>query len=275
MKSLIPKALYLLSIAALAGCASSPTSIQSIPLESGLLARYALPAAFTGNLGDKNAVAEYLDRARQSALIREGMYGYQGKEVKAEGGRVTVSYINESGFGLGRVHNLRATLEVSFEDRGAEKILSVRCPDALSVEFNNGSGMGTYPSYVTREQAIADLKRMCLGLRFEYSKSESGELNVPFGDSAVFANFTRKLPAHSSTSIEAAKQFDIAKYRWFVLSDGDKKIPIGITVFPYRNGSKVSYVWSNRFTCIANKQCGLDGDAPRRINAIITSIAND
>lgn len=268
----------LLVLSFLAGCASPPAPSTAVPIDVGGSARFVLPAARATDLNERNAATAFASAAFNASRVQglRGTYGVrQGLDVTAQGARVTVGYFHESGQPLNRTHNLIAQFEVGYAEQGTNKVLSVRCPDSLSVEFNNGTGLGTFPPIVSREQAVGDLRLLCKNLRFTYKQRESGEANANYGDAAVYANFARKLQAHSWLGgSREVTQNDIAKFKWFKVYDGTQWAPVGITVYPYRNGSKVTYTWTSEYVCRADGQCA-HAITPQRMQELVTAIAND
>lgn len=102
-------------------------------------------------------------------------------------------------------------------------------------------------------------------------------MNVNYPDAAVYANFARKLQVYNWRFNEqtTVKKDDIVKFKWFSVRDGDKDRILGITVFPYRNGSKVSYRWDSNIACQINSGCNFDPSAAKRMQDMVKSIAND
>ena len=81
--------------------------------------------------------------------------------------------------------------------------------------------------------------------------------------------------SYTYTSESHIKKDDIAKFKWFVVPDGTSSKILGITVFPYRSGSKVTYRWENAAICKPNAGCNYDSEVAKRILDVVTSIAND
>ena len=70
-------------------------------------------------------------------------------------------------------------------------------------------------------------------------------------------------------------QGDSAKFLWYTVQDGSRSIPVGTTVYPYRNGPKVSHVWRKSSTCRPGARCNFDPITGKRLEVVISAEAND
>lgn len=266
---------YLLIVlaATLGGCASVPDTVkQDWPLPAAQ-AKYVVPAgAFTG-LKEQDVIAKYFNGIKQTTDYRLA-YRVEGETIG-----VTVEPTNE-GVKVGYVrhvsesmhHDYFATFSVKTAKNDKEVILDVTCPQVLVQD--NKNFLREWPSLISIDKARMDIAKICRETPLVFNKRENGEVNVNYGDSAVYANFARKLQAVKWGADEVRKD-DIAKYRWFEVPDGNVTRKLGITVYPYRNGSKVTYVWERNVICKANAGCNYDPGSAKRISDTIASIAND
>ena len=249
-----------------------------MPVDAGQ-ARYTLPAAlFT------DAKPEDLSRLYGLALADASQYrgvmtrdGIRtGVETTATPVGVSVAYLHHASSSMH--HDYRANFEMKSARVGDSIELEVNCPASMKVELAAGPIAAIpWSPFIERAKAVADLKQMCSRAVLKGMKRETGEINVGFPDASVYANFARKLKAAPQSWGDNARvsKDDLAKFKWFEVPDGNATRVLGITVFPYRNGSKVTYVWRSEATCRANARCNFDPLAPKRMQELVTSIAND
>lgn len=265
--------------ALLTACATPPAATEEVPVGAAQV-RYTLPAALFADtkpedLGRMYAVAladasEY----RAATTTRDGTR--TGVETTATPAGVSVAYLSHATRTM--YHDYRASFEMKSSRLGDSIVVEVNCPASMKVELAAGPIAAIpWSPFIERAKAVADLKQMCSGATLKGTKRETGEVNVNFPDASVYANFARKLKAAPQSWGDSAKvsKDDLAKFKWFAVPDGNSTRVLGITVFPYRNGSKVTYVWRNEATCHANARCNFDPLAPKRMQDLVTSIAND
>jgi hypothetical protein len=157
--------------------------------------------------------------------------------------------------------------------QGGNVVLDVGCPATARVESASNLGM-PYSLFIEHDKVAADLRSICSRALVTFERRESGEVDVPFNDSSVYANFKRKLTAAPNVRAEA-KQGDLSKFVWYYVKEGKGDMRVGVTVYPYRNGSKVTYVWVGNVVCPPNGTCNYDPSAGKRLSEVITSVAND
>ena len=264
---------FLVLSATLVGCASVPdTVMQDWPLPPAQ-AKYVIPAAAFAGMKEQDIVAKYFDGIKKTTDYRLA-YRIEGETIG-----VTVEPTNE-GVKVGYLrhlnnsiyHNYFATFAIKTTKNDKEAILDVNCPKVLVQD--NKNFLREWPSFISIDKARMDIAKICRETSLVFHKRENGEVNVNYGDSAVYANFARKLKV-AQWNADEVKKDDIAKYRWFEVPDGNITRKLGITVYPYRNGSKVTYVWEHNVICKANAGCNYDPASAKRISDTIASIAND
>lgn len=260
---------------ALMGCATTRET-NTISLDPGRTARYTIPNELAGDMNDAAVIANYAQAVkgatayhleRRDAATPE----IKGVRVSSELSGIAVTYLHFYAPTLH--HNYTANFAVAAGRQGNDLVVDVTCPDNMRVEYVSPA-TGSYSPFIERDKAVADLRTICGKAQLTFDRRETGEVNVPFNDSAVYANFKRKLPAATNVRSDV-KQGDLAKFLWFYVKDGAKLLTVGVTVFPYRNGSKVTYVWLNDIACRPNGPCNFDPTATKRLNEAIVAIAND
>jgi len=249
--------------------------INAVPVDQGRSARYTIPGELASALDDSALITKYAEAVRGTTAYHLEQRDATGTDVKGvrvteEPTGVAVAYLKFHSQGLH--HNYLANFGISTLRQGTQVMVNVSCPDTMRIE-NANAGLAMSP-FVERDQAIADLRSICGKAELTFTRREAGEVNVPFSDSSVYANFKRKLLAASTPGADV-KQGDLAKFLWFYVKDGTKTQTVGVTIFPYRNGSKVSYMWLNRIACPPNGSCTFDPAAAKRVSEAIAQIAND
>jgi hypothetical protein len=257
----------------LTACATQ-RSTDSIALGEGRTVRYTIPAELAANLNDSALVAKYVDAAMSATAYRhlgpvEG--SMKGVRVTGTGTSVDVAYVHSNGPRLH--HTIVGTFGITSTRQGDSVLLEVACPTAARVEREDSGLLGGYSPFIEPAKASADLNAICNRAVLAFDRRETGEFDVPFNDASVYANFKRKLTAVDARA--DLKRGDLSKFLWFNVRDGAQTMTVGVTVYPYRNGSKVTYVWPNRITCRPNARCNLDPTAKSRLNDAITAVAND
>lgn len=261
--------------AVVGGCATTRQT-DVVPLEPGRTIRYTVPAALAGEMTDAALIEAFRQSLDRSSRLRPAQRETpsapeKGVRTSAQGNAVTVAYLSHSSASLH--HDFLATFDVKVNRNGGDVVLDVRCPDGMRVDYA-GAGSLPYFPFVEPERAAVDLRSMCTRTALLIERREAGEVNVPFNDTSVYSNFRRKLTAVRDVSA-SVKQGDLEKFIWFQVPDGSRQRMVGVTVFPYRNGSKVNFVWLNRIICNPNATCDFDASAAQRVAAAVAAVAND
>jgi hypothetical protein len=268
------------SIAAVAilmsGCATTK-STTTVQLEPGKTVEYNVPVALTG----ENPSMESLASTYTNSLAR--FTGYRavsrqdniltGVRVTSAKNAATISYIHRNDSGSLK-NDYFAEFKIDATRNGDTSIIKVSCPSAISHDLSSLSALPWSP-FISEEEVTQDVKGLCNKVVLSFTTSESGEVNTEYNDSSVFSNFSRKLKSYSPKA-EEVKQYDLEKSKWFYITEGTKTYKVAVSVFPYRNGSKVVYKSSRTLNCIPNQGCPeFDAAFGQRLKSAIASIAND
>jgi hypothetical protein len=129
---------------------------------------------------------------------------------------------------------------------------------------------------INTTQAVLDIKKINDGLlpAFEDAKKYSGEINVQYNDESVYANFTRLLGEYKYGS-DDVKKYDIEKDKLFTMGKTGEKFPVKISVFPYRNGSKVTYEFRSTYDVNNDGTTTFNDKKIQEYIARIKGVAND
>ena len=271
MKPVVP----LLAIAAaISGCATTQ-SVSTVELDKGRTAVFQIPASvIAGNSSRLSAdYAAALGRASsyRAAYRQDGIS--QGVQVSSLQNTATISYVKQNDRGSLK-NNYVASFLLDTKNTGDTYTVTVACPSTILNDVSDLSGPLPWSPFIPREKVVADVNSLCAKAAFAFSVTENGEINTTFNDSSVFANFTRKLKSYSPRNDEI-KAYDLEKSKWFYVSDNNKEYKIAVSVFPYRNGSKVTYRNVRDVTCRASLPCEFDPAFGERLQAKLTAIAND
>jgi len=268
---------YLIVIAAvlaLMACATKRES-NSLPLEQGRAVKFTIPRQLVGEMSDAALISRYAEGIRGATAYR--LEHREGNQTETVGVRVTpsaagvnVAYVHSYDPKL--YHNYVADFGVTTKRQENDVVVDVACPDAMHIA--SASLTGLYSAFIEEGKAMADLRAICSRAQMIFERRESGEVDVPFNDSAVYTNFKRKLSSAADVRSDV-RQGELAKFTWFYVKDGTRTRTVGVTVFPYRSGSKVTWVWLNGISCRPNGACDFDPAASKRIAEAIAAVAND
>lgn len=266
--------IYAIAVALLGGCASSREHIKNeIPVPLGK-AQYVVPGAVVGTFNEQTILSKYADAVliatKYRLAYRDRNNNILGVKTEMIPDGIKVGYLHQATPTL--YHDYYATFGAKASYNGQAAVLDITCPQTMVQD--NKNFLGNWKPFVSVDEAVSDVGKICKEARLVFNKRESGEVNVNFGDSAVYANFARKLKA-ANLGKDEIKKDDIAKYRWFEVQDGNISRKLGVTVYPYRSGSKVTYVWENEIVCKANAGCNYDSTSAKRMNDTVATIAND
>jgi hypothetical protein len=275
------KSISYLAIAAatlMTGCATQKVMTETPA--SGGQARFVIPSDYVTN--PASIPAQYTQRVRESSSFRAEYRTHEpdwtyGVRVEGKNNSVVVSYVNSQSSGL-EFHNLSGAFNYAQSQQGANIVFDVTCPASLKEDSKyDAIFAGLYKLWVTKEQAASDLQGICNRAALRFPHRETGEFNVNYPDNSVYANFERKSQAYDgwTANERTVRKDDIAKFRWYLVKDGGAQRRVGITVYPYRNGSKITYVWESEITCRGNAPCDFDPTAGQRVKDAVVAIAND
>ena len=154
----------------------------------------------------------------------------------------------------------------------------VECPQYMTYDYFYDKpvlSFGFVPSAtVTEAEAGGRLYRSCERVSINFKTQASAELNSEFPPASVMANFTRKLKGQAIPTYSPEK-INPEVTRFFTFVDNSKEYQLILSIFPYRNGSKVEYKIPLTTTCKPNAGCDSDPDFVRRLAATLGKIAND
>ena len=266
-----------IAAAAISGCASTARRID-VPIDAGH-ATYTLPAAIFASATPQELAQRYREGLAASSHYGRAMAANDvlaGLEFRTSASVVSVAYVRKSTTSQLR-NDFIADFGLTVTQRGENIVLDVACPSLLHIDADEGPLPLPWKPFVPQEQAAADVRSMCAAAVVTGTRTESGEVNVSFPDSSVYSNFSRKLQPAPQAWRDATRvsKDDLVKFKWFVFQDGQARRVVGISVYPYRSGSKVTYRWEHSVGCRPNTPCQFDQNAAQRMQDLVASIAND
>lgn len=174
-----------------------------------------------------------------------GLYDVRGIDVQSTANKIYLRYIN--GEYYSSTQNLRITkIELSYDVKieKTENLITaiVSTPESYQVVPGRSPIFTTYKPMLSNMEIQNDIAKINDGMmpQLAFSEKVSGEVDVKYSDESVYANFKRLLGDYKYRDDEV-KKYDIAKDKVFSLVTDGSKIPVKVAVFPYRNGSKVTY----------------------------------
>lgn len=100
-----------------------------------------------------------------------------------------------------------------------------------------------------------------------------GEVNTNYPDKAIYANFKRILGGYDWKGNE--KISDVKKQNSFNLIMNKKSFPLLVSVYPYRDGSKVTYSTNLAYTVNSNGNSTLSKEDVKKLHEKINDIINN
>jgi len=190
------------------------------------------------------------------------------------------------GEGYAFVSALDATWQIKITTSGNQKHVVVNPPSSLLEEVvENPLTKTLYKFSIPKaEKDVKELRALLASLNptihFAKVKPIKGEINVKYSDESVYANFTRMMGSYSFSNEEEAKGYDITKDHVFALKHKDKLIPLKMTVYPYREGSKVVYEFEYRYSMTVSGKTGssISSYSQSELDALmaeVSRVAND
>jgi len=266
-----------IAIAAISSGCSTTKNTATIELEQGKSVSYTIPVVLLGDAVSASKInsvyAKALGNATRYIAVSKDLNGIsQGVRVTSSEMNTRVTYVKEGSGTL--LNNFSADFVLNINRSGEIYTVKVTCPSVITNDVSTLTGM-PWRAFIPKEDIIADVNAICNKAALTFPLTESGEINTSFNDSSVFSNFNRKFKSYIPKS-EEIKQYDLEKSKWFYFSDNGKEHKVAISVFPYRNGSKVVYRSLRTVTCKSNQACeDFDPAFAERLKTALTTIAND
>jgi len=277
----------------LLGCGGVP--IRTLPPVTHNLPSIA-PVNFTfpsqNNEGEEISDSAIIEAIRQAMATRYPQGGKLVKKLRASGidsGKfvhvinvvdiikeatsITASYNQVWHYpsGVRIASKLLAKYEIKITTSGNQKQVVMTPPSSIIVmKVTNYDG-----NEVPLERSVSEVEKdvravsASLDPTINFAKPIKGEINVKYSDESVYANFTRMMGSYRFSK-EEAKKYDIKKDHVFALKHKNKPIPVKITVYPYRDGSKVVYEFEYPYSGKSGSQSEIDA-----LIAEISRVVND
>lgn len=260
-------------VSVMAGCSAPVT--KNIDIQQSEITNFNIPSALVD--GKENIIPSLyanglLQKTQYKNLFIDAAGFNAGTRSRAKDNTAYISYVKESRK-VSFYHNLTGEFHIQTKKNSDYYSINVTCPTKIEIDGHDNPVDGIKP-FISPKEATADLQRLCKITPIVFTQFITGEINTDFNDSSVFANFKRKLKSYDPKQ-EEIKQYDLGKSTWFYISDKGQDYKVAISVFPYRNGSKVTYKTTQTTTCNPSTTCIYDADLGNRINDAIKKIAND
>lgn len=242
---------------ALTGCATTSIEPRTMELEPQTKSFTFVKTLPNGNtiggrdVGEALAAAILEESGLQEAKPRyksEYADEVKGLRLEPDHDSVKIAYRNgEKRTKSGKFISTQqwATYLFNLEDKGDK--VSVRVTTPNKVELKPNGIFDDFQPLLTDAEVKQNIEKINANLNpeLQVSKTYKGEINTTYGDESVFANFDRILGEYESNRYweeqDEITKDDIEKGRVFDLIDGRQQKPVLISVFPYRDGSKVLY----------------------------------
>ena len=207
------------------------------------------------------------------------LYELSGLSVERDGNTINLSYINgdfHTSENVTHKTEIVAKYRVDIESKQGKKFVTLYTPSEINLRPGRDILYISINPLLSNAQVVSDIKKINMELSpiFKDTKKYTGEVNVQYNDESVYANFTRLLGKHKYGS-DNVKKYDIEKGKLFSIGEKGKEFSVKISVFPYRNGSKVNYEFHAPYVVTNDCMTTFDDDKVQGYIAKIKGIAND
>jgi len=222
---------------------------------------------------------------RRTRRINSGFYYYQGKKIYYSSNTFYIDYINGG-------HQGRKDVESSVKFEIPIKIKQMNQIYNINIKFNKNYTIVDKaivlgdeitlikPLPVLKQDAIEMFNSLkTKPITISRSIEFKGEINTKFPDKAIYANFKRILGEFvnwrywNQTSNE--KISESKKQNSFNLKIRGNSHPLHVEVYPYRDGSKVRYSTTIKYTIDSNGNSTLSEKDVENLHKRIKNIINN
>lgn len=168
---------------------------------------------------------------------------------------------------------------ITVDASGAQLKVTLHCPQELSSHKMDLSITGI--QHWDHEKIGRSATQACANARISMVETITGDVNTDFNDSSVFANFSRRLTPVSKQRWSAyvkevpVTKIDIKKAQLFFVPAPQGETIASISVFPYRDGSKVVYAFDYRYDFTGGTESTYKTSDIAVVKSVIEKIAND
>ncbi len=278
------------AVIAVTGCANAPQGPQTVGLN--LSGEKTLVFQKTNADGQKITSEQIvssvqknmyeLSEVRPVTKFRSetgNLYYVKGIEVIPQSGFITISYVNgnyHSDTGNSYLTRSNAAFSYQVSEDGDTVKAKLIPPASIATKKQSLLGLISSSQLISDQKMIGDISKIygSLNPSIDLAKEVKGEVNVQYNDESVYANFKRLLGSYKYKGDEK-KKFDIEKDAVFSLQNGKEIIPVKISVFPYRNGSKVVYEFEVPYSLKADGTSSYSEESVKGLIAKIEKVAQD
>ena len=215
-----------------------------------------------------------------------------GKVVEYNNGMLTINYLNgnqncgkDCASKYGQVTQVIFNIKLDIKEKSENNFLiSASFPQQYTIKPDSSLIGSEFDPLDKPSKLELDAKRMFNSLKdkpFTLNKTVEfkGEINTKYPDIAVYANFKRILGEFTNwryfrnTSNE--KITEDKKQNSFILKINDKSYPLYVEIYPYRDGSKVIYSTTLKYTIDSKGNSTLDTKDILELHKKIKAIINN
>ena len=298
MKNILLKSsIIVATVVALTGCGASPkpqliqtNDTQSIQqkynyvdnLQDTQISKEDIISSIYRNMHDSSSFRD-LTKKRFNSDCSD----YYGKDMKIISNSIEINYYR------GR----SCRYEKGFKDEnGIVTYFTLTVPIKITGNNNKYDLVATFPKNYTYRQAtmlgikkqkpvaspsslLADTKKMfnkiSKPLTFSSYMEVNGDINTKYSDSSIYANFERKLDKYTWNNGYKNENSTLVKKNAFALEYKGKRYPLTVKVYPYKNGSKVTYTIGVNYLLSPNGTSSLNTQDIEAMKAMISKVIND
>lgn len=253
MRLVLKLNIVVMTVLLFSGCATLKVAPQTIHLDPSPIKYYTfqLETINGKKITDKeifNAFKKqilYASDYRKLSQYSTGTSGVsviKGLEIKHEVGSIILAYVNGEYYSkTGGDYRTQAIAKYDFSiDRTAFFIkVSLGEPNVIDILPGKSPLFLPIRSFISNDLVVKDLNKINSSINPElhFKRNISGEIDVKYTPKSVYSNFTRLMDVKYTGS----EDNNIEKDGVFSLTGSGKTSPVEISIYPYRDGSKVRY----------------------------------
>jgi hypothetical protein len=175
-------------------------------------------------------------------------------------------------------NNVTARFPLEIKENGNSYSVTLGCPKSLESDVKDLSITGILKwNY---DEIGKNVVAACQAANVEIRRKANvkGEITTKFPEGAVAANFKRKLKLAGSGHVQGVTTQVLNKkdeVRYYLLQGSNRDVPVGVSVYPYRSGSKVVYDIGYSYAVLGDQTTTYNASEIDGLRKSLESIAND
>lgn len=283
---------------AFTGCAGMNNPLPPKQMQSQSSGTIEMSYKFSDDINDQQLTANDMIRSITSHMSGNSVYKNKnkyrnssgsfryiyGKTVSYSNNNIVINYVNGDD-NCGNCENGESITKVFFElpttiQETSKNNFNLKSsfPNQYTVRAHTDALGIEHSTLDTPAKLESDAKKMFDSLKskpitIERKVEFKGEVNTKYPDKAVYANFKRLMGNYSWRSNENVSE--IKKQNSFNLKVANTSYPLHVEVYPYREGSKVTYTTTLSYNIDSQGNATLKSSDIQELHKKIEKIVND